>query len=98
MIIRVFFVYQYPKSLLYNIVDYSIVDVTVSRKASDESGQNDGGLERRKGHSYFLQKGGERANVVGQNLAARGSARFAGQRPSVGLQGKPCGKEASLMT
>jgi len=33
------------------------IAVTVSRKASGESGQNDGGLERWKGHSKYLQKG-----------------------------------------
>ncbi|AYL96105.1 hypothetical protein HYN43_012755 [Mucilaginibacter celer] len=53
---------------------------SVSRKASGESGQNDGGLERGEGHSYFLQKRRVGANAVGQNLAARGSAWFAGQR------------------
>jgi hypothetical protein len=57
-----------------------ILNIFSSRQqeASGESGQNDGGLERGRGHSYFLQKRRERANAVGQNLAARGSARFAG--------------------
>ncbi|MEO3404783.1 hypothetical protein AAFN85_12830 [Mucilaginibacter sp. CAU 1740] len=60
------------------------IALPVSREASGESGQNNGSLERGTGHSYFLQKRGLWANVVGQNLAARGSARFAGQWQATG--------------
>ncbi|AYL98018.1 hypothetical protein [Mucilaginibacter celer] len=67
------------ETISIHITKSLLIAAPVSRKASGESGQNDGGLERGKGHRYFLQKRGARANAVGQNLAARGSAWFAGK-------------------
>jgi hypothetical protein len=88
----------YQSKVLLCIANCLCMGVPVSRKASGESGQNNGGLERKKGHSYFLQKRGKSANAVGQNLADRGSARFAGQRPSGGCERWPQHKEAYLLT
>ncbi|AYL99011.1 hypothetical protein HYN43_028720 [Mucilaginibacter celer] len=76
---------------VYTTVDCSIVDVTVSRKASGESGQNDGGPELRKGHSYFLQKRGPMCERSGAKFSspwfcpvcrakAKGASKSAGQR------------------
>ncbi|PWK80563.1 hypothetical protein LX99_01032 [Mucilaginibacter oryzae] len=69
MIIRVFFV---PNLLydIYNTVDCSIVAVTVSRKASGESGQNNGGPECKKGHGYFLQKRGPPSERSGAKFSS----------------------------
>jgi hypothetical protein len=53
---------------------------SVSKTASGESGQNNGGLVRGKGIGTFADAG-ERAGAAGQKIPARGSARFAGQRP-----------------
>jgi len=66
--------------LLGNGVGILISAITVSKTASGESGQNDGGLVRGKGIGTFAEAR-ERADEAGQKIPARGYARFAGQRP-----------------
>jgi hypothetical protein len=53
----------------------------VGKTASGESGQNDGGLVGGRGIGNFAEAQGRKRTTVGQKIPARGSARFAGQRP-----------------
>jgi hypothetical protein len=64
---------------LYDLEDFFFL--RVGKTASGETGQNNGGLERGKGIGNFAEARDQERTPVGQKIPARGSARFAGQRP-----------------